>query len=264
MSIAAMVANAPLRLGAKGAGVIAVQQALRAAGHEVIPDGDFGQITLAAVKQFQAAHGMVVDGVVGPFTAAMLDLIEAGAAPATEAPLPSVKSVAPWLSVMRALTGTKEVPGSADNPLILGWVKEIVAAYPDLKGTVGWYNDDSIPWCGLGVGYAVVKAGYRPPKLLLGAANWANDWPDGVRLREPSLGCIMVMTRDGGGHVTLYEGEDDDYYYGRGANQSDMINVARFPKSRNYLGFMWPKNAPAPTGGRVRTTFLAATSVKES
>lgn len=260
MTIAELVASAPLRRGSKGAAVHALQDALRRAGHELVSDGDFGGITVAAVKQFQAAHGLAVDGEVGPLTASVLD---ADLRPAPLA-LPSAMSVAPWLSVMRAITGTKEFPGGENSPVIMGWVAEIVAAYPDLKGTVGWYNADSIPWCGLGVGYSVVKAGYRPPKLLLGAANWANDWPDGIHLREPALGAIMVMTRDGGGHVTEYESEDDDFYYGRGCNQSDAVNVARFPKDRKYLGFMWPKDAAPPSVGRVWTTFAAAQSTKES
>jgi uncharacterized protein (TIGR02594 family) len=263
MPVLSYVANGALRLGTRGDAVIAVQLALRAAGHELVADGDFGQVTLAAVTRFQAAHLLTPDGEVGPLTAKELDRI-ALRAPRPAPSLPSALSIAPWLSVMRAITGTKEIPGSADNPLILGWVDEIVAAYPELNGTVGWYNDDATPWCGLGCGYAVVKGGYKPPKLLLGAANWANEWPDGIHLREPALGAIMVMTRQGGGHVTMYEGEDAENYYGRGANQSDMVNVARFPKSRNYLGFMWPAAAPPPTGWRVFTTFASAVSATEA
>ncbi|MBV9533928.1 MAG: peptidoglycan-binding protein [Solirubrobacterales bacterium] len=40
----------------------------------VVADGDFGPITLRAVKDFQADHGLVVDGIVGPATRAALGL----------------------------------------------------------------------------------------------------------------------------------------------------------------------------------------------
>lgn len=267
MTISEIVAaGGMLRRGSKDrAAVTSLQIALRGAGHELVADGDFGLITELAVKQFQRAHGLEGDGVVGAQTALNLDGIPKAPAASFEPPLPSSITVAPWLSVGRALTGTKEIDGSQDSPLILGWVKSIVAAYPDLKGTVGWYNHDSIPWCGLFVAYCVAKAGFKPPALALGAVNWARDWSDGVQLHGPALGAVVVMTRTGGGHVTMYEGEDDQYWFGRGGNQGDMVNVARFPKSRPVLGYMWPRAAVIPNIGPVRRSFAnAAAAGKES
>jgi peptidoglycan hydrolase-like protein with peptidoglycan-binding domain len=40
----------------------------------VAADGKFGPITLRAVESFQASHGLVVDGIVGPVTRAALGL----------------------------------------------------------------------------------------------------------------------------------------------------------------------------------------------
>ena len=60
-----------LRRGSKGDSVKACQTLLEKAGYSVGPcgiDGDFGRATLAAVKAFQADHGLVVDGIVGPVT----------------------------------------------------------------------------------------------------------------------------------------------------------------------------------------------------
>src|SRR5581483_2870514 len=211
---------------------------------------------------FQAAQKLLVTGIVDGATAAALDTAASRRAPAKERT--SVLAVAPWLSVMRAITGTKEFPGGTDNPIILEWALAIALRYPDLRGTLAQYKHDSIPWCGLGMAYSVAMAGYRPPAEPLYATNWFYAWKDGVRLEGPALGAIAVLTRNGGGHVTQYEGENDDYWFGRGCNQSDMVNVAKFPKSRKVLGWMWPKGAPRPTGGRVRTSFSAAVSAKES
>ena len=63
--------------GMKGEDVRLVQKALTAEGFSVGvsgADGSFGPDTLAAVKAFQAAHGLAVDGSVGPVTQKALGL----------------------------------------------------------------------------------------------------------------------------------------------------------------------------------------------
>lgn len=58
-----------LRLGSNGADVARLQDLLRANGHDPgRSDGKFGPRTLAAVKAFQLANGLPVDGVAGPST----------------------------------------------------------------------------------------------------------------------------------------------------------------------------------------------------
>jgi len=65
---AAETAGSILRLGDKGAQVAALQSLLGAKGFAILPDGDFGPATDAAVRQFQARLGLEADGVVGPGT----------------------------------------------------------------------------------------------------------------------------------------------------------------------------------------------------
>lgn len=241
MTIAALVAAGPLRMGATGPAVTAVQLALRNDGRDIQADGEFGPITQTAVKAFQAENKLKPSGEVDPLTAAALDKI---------APPPSVLRLAPWLATMRAITGTKETPGSKDNPFIVEMAHEITRRYPDLKGTVDWYNHDSIPWCGLGIGYCYAVNGIKPAKSMLSALAWA---PWGVALKVPTPGALMVYSRTGGGHVTFYESEDagaGGYYYCRGGNQSDMVNVTKIPKSRAVKAIRWPAGVPLPTTGR--------------
>ena len=57
-----------LQRGDKGEWVIELQQALTRHGFAVTDDGDFGPVTEAAVRDFQAAYGLTVDGVVGSAT----------------------------------------------------------------------------------------------------------------------------------------------------------------------------------------------------
>jgi peptidoglycan hydrolase-like protein with peptidoglycan-binding domain len=76
----APVAGHPtIRRGSTGQAVRDWQTMLVAAGNTVAIDGQFGAGTDSATRQFQKAHGLVVDGVVGPATWG------AGAARATSA-----------------------------------------------------------------------------------------------------------------------------------------------------------------------------------
>ncbi|PFG41679.1 peptidoglycan hydrolase-like protein with peptidoglycan-binding domain [Isoptericola jiangsuensis] len=54
-----------LGTGDEGAAVAGVQYLLRDQGHAVTADGVFGPLTRTAVRTFQSAHGLDVDGVVG-------------------------------------------------------------------------------------------------------------------------------------------------------------------------------------------------------
>ena len=64
--------NPMLLLGSKGSEVARLQNLLNARGANLIVDGDFGPATKKAVINFQAANGLLVDGVVGSQTWAKL------------------------------------------------------------------------------------------------------------------------------------------------------------------------------------------------
>ena len=57
-----------VRQGDEGHPVLTLQELLRAHGHAVAVDGDFGPQTASAVRAVQNAAGLTADGVVGPLT----------------------------------------------------------------------------------------------------------------------------------------------------------------------------------------------------
>jgi Putative peptidoglycan binding domain len=57
-----------VKSGSNGHPIKTLQHLLRARGQNVVVDGEFGPRTEAAVKTFQASHGLAADGIVGPLT----------------------------------------------------------------------------------------------------------------------------------------------------------------------------------------------------
>lgn len=122
----------------------------------------------------------------------------------------------------RKLLGVVETPGPGNSPIIMGWAKEL--------GLSRVYTADAVPWCGLFMALCATRAGKTPPANPLWALNWANF---GTPAGQPCLGDILVFTRNGGGHVAMYVGEDrGGYYHTLGGNQSDKVCVTRIAKAR--------------------------------
>jgi len=137
----------------------------------------------------------------------------------------------PWIDTAQKLMGTKEVPGSSDNPKIIAWAKVIGG---DIEQS---YVADSIPWCGLFVAYCMAENGIKPVSGALWALSWSKF---GQKLDEAVFGCILTIKRTGGGHVCFVVGQDDDYYHCLGGNQSDQVNITRILKSQK-VSLNWPK-----------------------
>lgn len=61
-----------VQYGMRGKAVVELQQALVEQGYELDVDGDFGDLTDAAVREFQTDNELDVDGIAGPETWAAL------------------------------------------------------------------------------------------------------------------------------------------------------------------------------------------------
>lgn len=136
----------------------------------------------------------------------------------------------PWLETAKQLVGTKEIPGSRSNSVIIGWAK-------DLGGWIkNFYKNDDIPWCGLFVAHCMQANDIR---ITIENPLSAREWNKFGEKTTPRYGCIMVFSRDGGGHVGFYISEDSTSYHILGGNQSNTVNVTRVSKNR-FLGARWP------------------------
>jgi uncharacterized protein (TIGR02594 family) len=111
---------------------------------------------------------------------------------------PDLRPLPRMLQEARKLFGTREVAGSANNPVILGWAKEV--------GLAKSYTDDAVPWCGLFLAVVAKRAG----KPLVEGPLWARSWVAfGNAADEAQLGDVLVFRRaESAGHVGLYVGED--------------------------------------------------------
>lgn len=145
-----------------------------------------------------------------------------------------------WLTEARRYIGQKEVPGTASNPLIKAlWLK--------LKGGAWFWkaygeDDSKLPWCGAFAAYCIKAAGIEPPIKYASAREWLM-W--GEVLRYPHHGCIVVFTREAGGHVGFVVGVDErQRLMVLGGNQGDGVNIKPFERLR-VAGYRWPAGVEA-------------------
>ena len=137
----------------------------------------------------------------------------------------------PLLHEALKLYGVREFDGPENNPIILGWAKELNHSIAQ------WYRSDSEAWCALYMSYVCMKAGYQPPDGFdaIRARAFAK-WGDPIA-GEPVLGDILVFHRAGGGHVGIYVGEDKTTFHVLGGNQhsssnGDCVSIVRIPRDR--------------------------------
>lgn len=136
-----------------------------------------------------------------------------------------------WLAIARPLVGLHEIKGAEHSP-------EILAMWRAIKRS--GIQSDEVPWCAAFVGACLERAGIRSSRFE-SAASYLT-W--GVRLSSPAHGCVVVFSREGGGHVGFVVGQDES---GRllvlGGNQGDSVSVKAFARDR-VTGYRWPVDVP--------------------
>lgn len=142
-----------------------------------------------------------------------------------------------WLSTMRSYIGQKEVAGVKSND----WIISLWDSVPWIWSTVARKDDSILPWCGAVMRLVMLMCGIEPPKKWWSAIAWT-DW--GTRLERPVLGCIGIIKRKGGAHVTILAGiNNNGDYICIGGNQGDEVKRSAF-KPNQFLAFVWPERWP--------------------
>lgn len=104
-------------------------------------------------------------------------------------------------------------------------------------------DDSQLPWCGAFVAHCLRLSGLTPPANWFRASAYATY---GTKLPKPVLGCIGVMTREGGGHVGFVAGKDNaGNILMLGGNQGDSVKISAF-KPHKFTAFVWPNSVFLP------------------
>lgn len=143
------------------------------------PRAYFDHATQAKVKEYQKAHGLKVDGEVGPDTRKALDL-----KPVSErTPIYPNK---PWLTIARAEMGEREWPGKLVNSARIKEYHLLAKAYDSI---------DEVPWCGSFANWVMVESGREGPlKNAALAMNWLG-WGDEIKEANRQPGDIVVVRK---------------------------------------------------------------------
>jgi uncharacterized protein (TIGR02594 family) len=129
-------------------------------------------------------------------------------------------NITPYALAMR-FVGVKETAGTASTPLVLAM----------LQLDVDWPKDDAVPWCSAFLNF-VCWLLRLPRSKSLAAISWLNVGTP-IALTDAAVGWdVVVLSRDGGGHVGLYAGQTADTVLLLAGNQGDAVGIASFPKDR--------------------------------
>ncbi|HEX8418963.1 MAG TPA: TIGR02594 family protein [Sphingomonas sp.] len=148
-----------------------------------------------------------------------------------------------WQLLAEGQVGTREIRGSANNPVILGYRKDARCSW--MKG-----SEEAVPWCAIFVNAMLERAGVKGT-----ASPAAKSFTTSTlfkRLAGPAAGAICVIERNPPhpslGHVGFAVAADAFHVWLVGGNQADAVNVSRFPLSR-VVGFYWPAGQTSPLIG---------------
>jgi uncharacterized protein (TIGR02594 family) len=126
--------------------------------------------------------------------------------------------------IAQSYIGLSEGPGPADNPAIM-----------DMYASVGhdWVEHDTVAWCAAFVGHCLERAGIRSTRKLT-ARSYLN-WGIPVEIADAQQGDICVIPRGRSswqGHVFFIDRIEGAWVWGLGGNQSDAVNIKRYPVSK--------------------------------
>lgn len=214
-----------LRINTTSNYVTSIQERLEQLGYQQAVTGFFGEKTKYNVEQFQTKYNLGSDGIVGNKTYTKLLQLASypdyltGEVPVGDTNI-ELKVELPWVVEAMKDLGVREIKGSQHN-------SEVLQMWKDAK--LSGIKNDEIPWCAGAMCAWLERAGIRSPRA--DSARSFVTWGKG--LDEPEYGCIVVFTRNGGGHVGIAVGQDSKgNLLILGGNQGDMVKVSAFKRDR--------------------------------
>ncbi len=184
-----------------------VQKKLAALGFDPGPiDGEYGAATTAAVRAFQKAGQIEVDGIVGPETRAALSAKKTASIVRDLAQARTARSTAGQLALAEAIKhlGEKEQPQNS-NRTEFG----------------KWFGVDGVPWCNIFVSYCfkegakeAIGTGFTAPGVYANGITyvptteaWLRGTGQWVGKATPQPGDIAIFNWDGGvpDHIGIVE-----------------------------------------------------------
>tara|TARA_Y100000034_G_scaffold133563_1_gene199384 strand:+ start:1253 stop:2074 length:822 start_codon:yes stop_codon:yes gene_type:complete len=214
-----------LKKGSKGDDVVYLQKCLNKHGHLVTEDGDFGNKTHDAVRQFQAANDLTIDGIVGNLTWMRLeassptrveeigstsDLDEQQKWVMAQIPSGTLTACRKVIEIAVRDLGADEIPDGSNWG---GEIHHLVNGYNEYWGIK---DEKHYPWCamacsswigislGLGNHSRVIQWERHPFGKFLGGAAQIEDWgkDKGVWISAQNTaptGACFTMARGGSG-----------------------------------------------------------------
>lgn len=206
--------------------------------HDLLIDGDFGDVTEQAVKNFQSAHRIDPNGEVDQLTIEELNHAQPNSPKPTLNPPSLVKygEPPPWYNRAEKDIGFHEQGVNLGIDRFIDGAKSGTRA--QLRGQ---------PWCATGANYWLESSGVPGSKSAM--ARSFETSPNFIKLKGPALGAIATMWRgskqSGSGHVYFYDGENERGIRGIGANENDQVQRSFHDRGRT-IDYFWPKGYPLP------------------
>lgn len=159
-------------------------------------------------------------------------------------------ATAPWLDLALAEVGTKEGPGTADNPVVLAYYRD--AGHPEVR-------HDEVAWCSAFASAIMARAGYPTPPIATSLL--ARSWLTYGVPCDPQPGAIGIWPRGAAwqGHVGFIVDVDAPRGTCRllAGNQGNAVSIQTY-RLDQALAFRWPVAATVPALRRAGSTEVKA------
>lgn len=224
-----------------------LQRRLTEHGHPVGINGDWGRVSIEALKAFQRKMGLRDSGIADDATVVALRRVPENPVGTVAVP---PQDMPPWMAELHRRMGLHEV---RDKSKLIDFLK------------IGKFlgNPSELPWCGDAVESPIAKT--LPSEPLPANPFWAQGWAKfGIEAPGPIVGAIGVIRwTETTGHVGVVAGVERDRIVLLGGNQQNAITLASFPKDK-FIAYRWPSTFPIRQYPALRGTAMSISGAGET